>query len=337
MSPSASGLSTTATHKAASQATPSDVLGSIERLTSAVRTAYRGPQASVEDAVICLLSRGHLLIEDVPGVGKTTLALALGKAMGLGVRRLQFTPDTLPSDVLGITLFNQRSQEFEFHEGPVFTPILLADEINRATPKTQAALLEAMSERSVSLDGQTRRLPEPFLVLATQNPIEYLGTYPLPESQLDRFLMRISLGYPTPDEEKRLLVSGGAEQALAALPAVLTLAGLTAAQEAVAKVTVAEKLLDYIFTIVQRTRGSRDLILGVSPRGAQGFFRAVQARALVAGRPYATPDDVKQVAVPTLAHRILASSAGGFDGAMPGGRREKDAILRILSEVPVPL
>ncbi len=314
----------------------SDVLSAVGRLVAAVRTAYRGPAIGVEHAVVCLLSRGHLLIEDVPGVGKTTLAMALGRSLGLGVQRLQFTPDTLPSDILGLSIFNQQAQEFEFHPGPIFTPILVADEINRATPKTQAALLEAMNERAVTMDGQTRPLPEPFLVLATQNPIEYLGTYPLPESQLDRFLMRISLGYPDPAEERALIRSGGADRVLAGLTPVLAHDDLRAAQAAVEAVTVAEKLVDYVMAIVQRTRVSRELVLGVSPRGAQGFFRAVQAHALVAGRPFATPDDVKQVAPAALAHRVLASSAGRYDGG-GAGRREREALQRILDEVPVPL
>ena len=312
------------------------VLASLSRLVSTVRTAYRGQVAAVEDAVVCLLARGHLLIEDVPGVGKTTLASALGKALGVGMHRIQFTPDTLPSDILGLTVFNVRTQEFEFHPGPVFTPVLLADEINRATPKTQAALLQAMNERAVSSDGVTRPLPEPFLVLATQNPVEYLGTYPLPESQLDRFLMRISLGYPSVEEERRLLVSGGADRILAALAPALSLEELGAAQAATERVTVADKLMDYVLAIVGRTRSAKDLLLGVSPRGAQGFFRAMQARALVSGRPYATPDDVKRVAVPTLAHRVLASQPGAWDGG-GSGRRERDAIQRILDETPVPL
>lgn len=314
--------------------TSSAILASVERYVAAVRTAYRGPAAAVEDAVVCLLARGHLLIEDVPGVGKTTLATALGRALGVGAHRMQFTPDTLPSDILGLSIYNPRSQEFEFHPGPVFTPILLADEINRAAPKTQAALLEAMNERAVSVEGVTRPLPEPFLVLATQNPIEYLGTYPLPESQLDRFLMRISLGYPAPDEEKRLMRSGGSDRVLAALRPVVTLAEMKEAQAAAEQVTVAEKLVDYVFEIVARSRKSKDLLLGVSPRGAQGFFRAVQARALVAGRPYATPDDVKRVAVAALSHRVLAAVPGQD---VAGGRRERDAIRRILDEVPVPI
>jgi MoxR-like ATPase len=319
-----------------SVAAPDGVLAAVGRLVSTVRTVYRGPAVAVEHAVVCLLARGHLLIEDVPGVGKTTLAMALGKALGLGVHRLQFTPDTLPSDILGLTIFNQQTQSFDFHPGPVFTPILVADEINRATPKTQAALLEAMNERSVTVDGETRRLPEPFLVLATQNPIEYLGTYPLPESQLDRFLMRISLGYPEAAEERRLLLSGGADRALASVRPVLTPEELRRAQEAVETVAFADKLLDYVMEIVQRTRGSRDLVLGVSPRGAQGLFRAVQAHALVAGRPFATPDDVKKVAPAVLAHRILASATGRYEGT-GAGRREREAVRKILEEVAVPL
>ena len=315
---------------------PDVALSAVSRLVSTVRTVYRGPAVAVEHAVVCLLSRCHLLIEDVPGVGKTTLAMALGRALGLGVHRLQFTPDTLPSDILGLTVFNARKQEFEFHAPPVFTPVLHADEINRATPKTQAALLQAMNERAVSSDGVTRPLPEPFLVLATQNPVEYLGTYPLPESQLDRFLMRISLGYPERSEERRLLISGGADRVLAALSPEMSLAELKEAQEATERVMVVDKLMDYVLEIVARTRKSRDLILGVSPRGAQGFFRAVQARALVSGRAFATPDDVKRVAIPVLAHRVLASLPGAFD-ATAAGRKERDAIQRILDETAVPL
>ncbi len=255
------------------------VLASIARLVATVRTAYRGPVAAVEDAVVCLLARGHLLIEDVPGVGKTTLATALGKALGVGVHRLQFTPDTLPSDILGLTVFNQRSQEFEFHPGPIFTPVLLADEINRATPKTQAALLQAMNERAVSSDGVTRALPEPFLVLATQNPVEYLGTYPLPESQLDRFLLRIALGYPAPDEERRLLVSGGADRVLAQLQPAVDLAALKDAQEATERVTVADKLMDYVLAIVaQDARRQGPPPRGLPARGAGFLPRRAGAR-----------------------------------------------------------
>ena len=305
------------------------------RLVAAIRSAFRGPLATVEEAVVCLLARGHLLIEDVPGVGKTTLALALGKATGLTVHRLQFTPDTLPSDIVGLSVYNQKTQAFEFHAGPVFSQVLLADEINRATPKAQAALLEAMNDRSVSVDGQTRPLPEPFVVLATQNPVEYLGTYPLPESQLDRFLMRISLGYPGFDEERQLLRSGGAERALALLEPVVDLSVLLGLQQATELVTVAEKLLDYMMALVAATRRSGEFLLGVSPRGAQGLYRAAQAAALVAGRPFATPDDVKRMAEPVLSHRVLVAGPGRERGA--SGRRERDAIRRLLDEIPVPL
>ncbi len=316
-------------------ALPARPVTSATRLVAAVRSAFRGPESVVEDAVVCLLSRGHLLIEDVPGVGKTTLALALGKSVGLVVHRLQFTPDTLPSDIVGLSVYNQKTQAFEFHPGPVFSPILLADEINRATPKAQAALLEAMNDRSVSVDGRTLPLPEPFLVLATQNPVEYLGTYPLPESQLDRFLMRISLGYPEPDEERRLLRSGGAEKALGALVPVLDLDGLLGLQREVEAVTVAEKLLDYMMAIVAATRRPSDLLLGVSPRGAQGLYRAAQARALVAGRSFATPDDVKRMALQVLAHRVLSANPSRERGA--AGERERSSIRKILDEVKVPL
>ena len=252
---------------------------SAARLVAAVRSAFRGPESVVEDAVVCLLSRGHLLIEDVPGVGKTTLALALGKAIGLTVHRLQFTPDTLPSDIVGLSVYNQKTQSFQFHPGPVFSPILLADEINRATPKAQAALLEAMNDRCVSIDGRTLPLPEPFLVLATQNPVEYLGTYPLPESQLDRFLMRISLGYPAPTRRGASSGPGGAEKALALVRPSWTSRGSCELQRAAEEVTVAEKLLDYVMAIVAATRRPSELRPGrLSPRRAGALPRRAGPR-----------------------------------------------------------
>jgi MoxR-like ATPase len=280
-----------------------------------------------------LLSRGHILIEDVPGVGKTTLARALGRSLSLDFRRIQFTSDTLPADVLGITVFHAASDRFEFHAGPLFANIVLADEINRATPKTQSALLEAMNEGAVTVESERRELPQPFMVVATQNPVEYLGTYPLPESQMDRFFLRLALGYPTADEEKTLLKSGGTERELASLPAVLERSAVLELQDATENIRVADRLLDYLHALVLATRKSGDLRLPVSTRGAQALYRATQAYALVQGRDYAIPDDAQAVAEPVLAHRILSLSSDGF-GA---GGREKEFIRRVLTQTAVPV
>ncbi len=306
---------------------------SLRRLRETIATVYRGEPAAIESLLIALLSRGHVLIEDVPGVGKTTLARALGRALNLKFSRIQFTSDTLPADILGVSVFNASQNRFEFHPGPIFGNVILADEINRATPKAQSALLQAMNEGRVTTDEGTVVLPEPFLVVATQNPVEYLGTYPLPESQLDRFFLRISLGYPVPQEEKKLLQSGGAERALESVMPVVSPEEIIALQESVESVRVAEKVLDYIYTLIEASRRRTDLRLPVSTRGAQAFFRAVQARALVAGREFALPEDAKAVAEPVLAHRILSVSSDGFGT----GSREREIIRKILSEVPVPV
>jgi len=274
-----------------------------------------------------------MLIEDVPGVGKTTLARALGRSLSLEFRRIQFTSDTLPADVIGISVFHAPSDRFEFHAGPIFANIVLADEINRATPKTQSSLLEAMNEGAVTIEAERRDLPQPFMVVATQNPVEYLGTYPLPESQMDRFFLRLSLGYPGEEEEKMLLRRGGAEKALAAVPAVLGPEQVLQLQDEVEKVKVSERLLSYIHAIVQATRRAGDLRLPVSTRGAQAFYRATQAYALLRGRDYATPDDVQAVAEPVLAHRILSIASDGF-GA---GGRERELIKKVLGQVAVPV
>jgi MoxR-like ATPase len=305
----------------------------LARLRENIQLAYRGPRRAVDLALTALFSRGHILIEDVPGVGKTTLARALGRSLALEFRRIQFTSDTLPADVLGISVFQASAERFEFHAGPIFANIVLADEINRATPKTQSALLEAMNEGAVTVDSQRRPLPRPFMVVATQNPIEYLGTYPLPESQMDRFFLRLSLGYPEAEEEKKLLRRGGTESALQAIPAVLTPEQVLALQEAVERVKVSDALLDYLHAIVGATRRTGELRLPVSTRGAQAFFRATQAHALLAGRDYATPDDAQAVAEPVLAHRILSVASDGF-GA---GGREREIVKKILATVPVPL
>ena len=311
----------------------SDSAAALSKLKANVALAYRGEARAVDLLLTALLSRGHVLIEDVPGVGKTTLARALGRSLSLAFHRIQFTSDTLPADVLGISVFHAPSDRFEFHPGPIFANIVLADEINRATPKTQSALLEAMNEGAVTVESERRGLPQPFMVVATQNPVEYLGTYPLPESQMDRFLLRLTLGYPSVDEEKMLLRRGGTERVLAAIPAVLGPSDVVALQQETENVAVSDRLLDYLHALVRATRETTELRLPVSTRGAQALFRAVQAHALLQGRSYATPDDAQAVAEPVLSHRILSMSSDGF-GA---GGREREIVRRILTQVPVPL
>ena len=306
---------------------------SLSKLRENVGLAYRGEPRAVDLLLTALLARGHVLIEDVPGVGKTTLARALGRSLALDFRRIQFTSDTLPADVIGISVFHSGSDRFEFHPGPIFAHIVLADEINRATPKTQSALLEAMNESAVTVESERRPLPEPFMVVATQNPVEYLGTYPLPESQMDRFFLRLSLGYPAADEEKMLLRRGGTERVLQAIPSVLSPAQVLALQDETERVTVSDALLDYLHALVKATRQTAELRLPVSTRGAQALFRATQAYALLHGRPYATPDDAQAVAEAVLAHRILSVSSDGF-GA---GGREREIVRRILGQVAVPV
>lgn len=305
----------------------------LQSLRAAVGTVYRGNGEAIDLVLTALLSRGHVLIEDVPGVGKTTLARAIGKALDLKFTRIQFTSDTLPADVLGVSIYNAAENRFVFHPGPIFGNVVLADEINRATPKTQSALLQAMNEGRVSTDEGTLTLPEPFVVIATQNPVEYLGTYPLPESQLDRFFLRLSLGYPPAREEKELLQKGGAERTLESIAPVLRPEELVALQGEVEKVRISDKLLDYVYALIEATRRRSDLRLPVSTRGAQAFYRALQARALVAGREFALPEDAQAVAEPVLSHRILSISSDGFGT----GPREREVIRAILRDVPVPV
>lgn len=313
-----------------------DAVAKLAQLKGSVGRVIRGKPEAIEWIVAALLARGHVLIEDVPGVGKTTLAQALARSLSLAFSRIQFTSDTLPSDVIGVSLWRAERGEFEFLPGPIFTNILLADEINRATPKTQAALLEAMNERTVTVEKTRYRLREPFMVLATQNPVEYLGTYPLPESQLDRFLLRLSLGYPSHDEELGLLRRGGVEDELEALAPVLDEGEMVELQARARAVRIAPQLLEYLLELVQRTRKHPSLALGVSTRGALALQRASQALALVEGREYVIPDDIARMAVPVLAHRMLL--AGGELGeGWSRSESEREIIREILGATPVPL
>ena len=301
------------------------------RIIENIEKVIIGKHATIDLAVVGLICQGHLLIEDVPGVGKTMLARSLARSLGCAFSRIQFTPDMLPSDVTGVSIFNQVSREFEFRPGPIMAQVVLADEINRATPKTQAALLEAMEERQVTVDGVTRALPRPFLVLATQNPIEYEGTFPLPEAQVDRFLLRLKLGYPASEDEIHMLESQQFRHPLADLEQVVSVEELTSAQEAVKEIYVSPALKRYIVEIVNQTRKHAEVYLGASPRGSLALFRTAQAKAAIAGRDYVLPDDIKALTIPTLAHRVILG---------PGARlRDLDAaqiVEEILQGVPVP-
>ncbi|HMD32529.1 MAG TPA: MoxR family ATPase [Candidatus Acidoferrales bacterium] len=277
-------------------------------LRAAIARVVRGKDEAIELALVALLARGHLLIEDVPGVGKTTLAQALAKSFRCSFQRIQFTSDLLPSDVIGTSVYVPSTQEFEFKQGPIFANLVLADEINRTTPKTQSALLEAMNEAQVTVDNRTHALPQPFFVLATQNPIEHHGTYPLPESQLDRFLLRIRMGYPARASEKEIMRRDGASALDALGAAVMDAADVVRLQEVVSHVRVEDALLDYALAIVERTRGDERILLGVSPRGSVMLHRAAQARAFLDGRDYMVPDDVKNLVIPVFAHRIVLNS-----------------------------
>ena len=268
-----------------------------------------GKRATVEMVVIGLLCQGHVLIEDVPGVGKTILARSLARSLDCAFSRIQFTPDMLPSDVTGVSIYDQSKKKFEFRPGPIMGQIVLADEINRATPKTQAALLEAMEERQVTVDGVTHKLARPFMVLATQNPIEYEGTFPLPEAQLDRFLLRVRLGYPNISDEVRILEAQQLQHPLDALKSVVKTKEILEAADAIRKIFVSPQVKRYIVDLTRRTRESDDVYLGASPRGSLGLFRSAQARAALQGREYVLPDDVKAMAVPVLGHRIIVSPA----------------------------
>ena len=283
----------------------------LQALLAQLNQVIVGKTAQVQDGVACLLAGGHLLIEDVPGVGKTTLAHALARTFGLQFSRVQFTSDLMPSDLSGVSIFDRNSQSFVFHPGPMFAQVLLADEINRASPKTQSALLEAMEEKQVTIEGETRALPSPFFVIATQNPHDQLGTYALPESQLDRFLMRISLGYPDRAAERTLLTGGDTRAKVDALPSLLTAGELQQLQQQVLQVHAADPLLNYIQDLVAATRSGRWFLQGLSPRAGIALLRAAKAQALLSGRDYVAPDDVQAVLPQTIAHRLIAVNDAG--------------------------
>ncbi len=297
-----------------------------------VQRVIVGKDEAIDLALVALLCRGHVLIEDVPGIGKTTLARALAASLDCEFRRIQFTPDLMPSDILGVSVFNMQTSGFEFRPGPIFSQLLLADEINRATPRTQSALLEAMQERQVTVDGETRALSDPFLVLATLNPIEMEGTFPLPEAQLDRFMVRVSLGYPSRDEESRILLRfTGSDQAPSAAP-VITTAELVQAAGDVSRVVVEDELREYLLGIIAATREHPNLQLGASPRAALALYNGAQAWAAINGRGYVLPDDIKRLAVPVLAHRMLVAPQAGLRG-----RRGEDIVREVVDAAPVPI
>jgi MoxR-like ATPase len=312
-----------------------DAVERIERLQRAIETVIKGKPEAVRLAIVTLIAGGHLLIEDVPGVGKTTLAHALARALDCSFQRIQFTSDLLPSDVIGLSVYNQHNSVFEWKPGPVFANVVLADEINRTTPKTQSALLEAMAERHVTAEGLTHHLPTPFIVVATQNPIEHHGTYPLPESQLDRFMLRLRIGYPAVYDEKQILRDREVADPLDELTPVMSASEVIELQRNVSEVTVDEALIEYLMRIVAATRDSEMLDLGVSPRGTLSLFRAAQALALTEERSYCIPDDIKRLVLPVFAHRILVSSR--FSSSLSRSEEGEAVLKEIMKTVSVPL
>jgi len=302
-----------------------------EKIIANVQKVIIGKHGSVQMTVLALLCQGHLLIEDVPGVGKTMLARALAKSIGCKFSRIQFTPDMLPSDVTGVSVFNQKTREFEFREGPVFAQIVLTDEINRATPKTQSALLESMAEHQVTVDGTTYVLSRPFLVLATQNPIEYEGTFPLPEAQLDRFMLRVSLGYPSKADEASILEAQRVVHPVDELGQVVSMEELLGAQEQVKSVYVDELIKEYIVSLVDASRHHPDVYLGASPRGSLALYKTAQAYAAILGRDYVIPDDIKLLAEAALAHRLIISPAARIKNVDP-----REVVHELLDTIPVP-
>ncbi len=315
-------------HPAGERVDPRDA--ALRRAVAALETIVLGKPRQIRLCLACLLARGHLLIEDVPGVGKTTLTHALAHVLGLAWQRVQFTSDLLPADIIGVSVFDRATQQFRFRNGPIFTQLLLADEVNRASPRTQSALLEAMEERQVSVDLTTYRLPDPFFVVATENPHEELGTFALPESQLDRFLMRITLGYPEARFERELLTTGERRDLLSGMDPALDAASVVRLQQAVRAVHVSDPLLDYVQTLIQRTRERADLKLGLSPRAGQGLIRAAQAWAYLSERPAVLPEDVQAVLPSVAAHRLeQREPAGAVDG--------ESLAAELMKRVPVPI
>ena len=307
----------------------------LARVQQSVQSVIRGKDEVIQLALVGLLARGHLLIEDVPGVGKTTLAHALARSFDCAFQRIQFTSDMLPSDVIGVSVFSQQTERFEFRPGPIFANIILADEINRTTPKTQSALLEAMNENQVTVDNRTSPLPQPFMVMATQNPIEHHGTYPLPESQLDRFLMRLKIGYPSVESEKEILQDFADSDPLANLKPVMTGAEVVEIQNRVRRVKVDEELANYTLAIVEKTRQHEYLSLGVSPRGSMSLYRAAQALAFLEGRDYCIPDDLKRLILPVFSHRCVVSSR--YISTLKKSEQTAAILEEIINSTPVPL
>ncbi len=312
-----------------------DAHNKIDVLCHNVARVIVGKHDVIRLVVVGLLARGHLLIEDIPGIGKTTLANALARSLNCSFRRIQFTSDLLPSDIIGITIYNPKENKFRFQKGPLFANVVLADEINRTTPKTQSCLLEAMNDRQVSVDSTTYPLPQPFIVIATQNPVEHYGTFPLPESQLDRFTLKIDIGYPSPEEEEKLLETRKGQDPLEAIGPVLTLQDVLELQAAVDEVRLDPSLTSYIMDIVTATRKSNLIDVGVSPRGSLAAYRVAQAQALVQGRDYVIPDDIKKLAVPAFSHRIVLSSDYGLGNTQVSSA--KMVIKEIVESVPVPM
>ncbi len=316
--------------------TDTAAVGQIQDVASRIREGVQrvivGKGDVINLAIVALLCRGHILVEDVPGIGKTTMAKAIAQSLGCTFNRIQFTPDLMPTDVLGVNFFNQKTGDFEFRGGPIFSQVLLADEINRATPRTQSALLEAMQERQSTVDGETRPLPDPFLVMATQNPIEMEGTFPLPEAQLDRFMVRIKLGYPTPEEESDILLRFERDSVVEAVDAVTDGTELARVQRQVTEVRVDDTVREYIVAIAQASRDNQGLMLGASPRGALAMYKTAQATAAIDGRDFVTPDDVKSVVPHVLPHRMVLTST-----ARLRGRSTDNVVREIMASVPVPI
>lgn len=303
---------------------------SLKRLQESIESVIKGKSDAVKMAIVTLLGKGHLLLEDVPGIGKTTLAFTLAKATNCSFQRVQFTSDLLPTDIIGVNIYNPDTKEFEFRPGPLFANIILADEINRTNPKTQSALLEAMNERRVSVDRRTYRLPEPFMVIATQNPLEYHGTFPLPESQLDRFMMHLKLGYPAPDYERQVLFQQASFDSIESMEPAISSKEILRMQQEVDAVKIDDSLVDYIMSIITHTRRNDKIRLGVSPRGGQFLLKAVKATAYYEGREYVTPDDIKGAAPLVLGHRIILKAQTYISDA-------ERIIEEIMSEIPVPV